>query len=447
MDLITEINIDGMIGPTHHFGGLGVGNIASHANQHRTSNPREAALEGLRKMEAIASSGVPQFVLPPPIRPNWYMLEAFGFRGSRADILRRCGDQFPSLLSAAFSSAFMWTANAATCAPACDSRDNQLHVLPANLCSNIHRSCEADERRNQLSQLLRDVPNVSVHPQLPPSLALRDEGAANHMRLCGSTDRKARDLAVHLFVYGPDTHGDSSQPTRRFPSRQTQLTSRLTAIALDLPPENCVFIEQSTKAIDAGVFHNDVIATSNENLLLYHEDAFHNSDSTIDTIKKLYLSTTGEPLIAIRVSNTELELHEAVTGYLFNSQLITQRNGRMKLIAPKHCEASQKIRNLIDSWIQNHEVPIDDVIYMPLNQSMSNGGGPACLRLRMDLSAQQLSMLPTPYRITPKRIEELSECVVAWYPESVTMNDLLEPAFAEHAEQATIALLSLFSGA
>lgn len=396
-------------------------------------------------METIASFGVDQYVLPPPERPNWQLLDHFGFRGSRPDILRRCMEQWPTLLSAAHSSAFMWTANAATCAAASDTQDGHLHILPANLSSNIHRSCEAEERREQLNQLFKHVPDVSILPPLPSSYPIRDEGAANHMRLCGSSLRNARHLAIHIFVYGQDNSPTNHTANRRFISRQTQIASQLTANALALPLDHCIFVEQSTTAIDGGVFHNDVIATSHENVLIYHEDAFCQSDAFIEQTERKYASVTGQPLVAIRVSNAELDLKEAVACYLFNSQLITKLDGRMQLIAPVDCQSSPSIQKLIHRWCNDTENPIDDVLYIPLNQSMANGGGPACLRLRVDVNKQQRTLLPQEYAINPVRAQKIRDCIQQWYPDCVAMNDLGRIDFAEHAQRAASAMHLLFS--
>lgn len=213
-----EINIDGMIGPTHHFGGLGVGNIASLASRNQVSSPREAALEGLAKMELVAGMGIPQFYLPPPERPNWCWLESLGFTGDRRDVLRKCFDESPSLLSAAYSSAFMWTANAATVAPSSDTMDSRLHVVPANLCSNLHRGQEAAERRDQLRNMFGSINDAQIHEPLPSVIALRDEGAANHMRHCSRDGKKA----IHVFVHGPSEHGPSGPPSTGHPLNRIQ---------------------------------------------------------------------------------------------------------------------------------------------------------------------------------------------------------------------------------
>ena len=439
---LLEINIDGMIGPTHHFGGLGVGNLASLSSQNEVSNPREAALEGIAKMELLAGLGIDQFYLPPLERPNWRWLESIGFAGERGDVLRRCLDEAPSLLSAAYSSAFMWTANAATVAPSCDTVDGKLHIGPANLCSNLHRGQEATERRDQLRTMFGPIPNAQVHEPLPSVVSLRDEGAANHMRLCDLSGQKA----VHVFVHGPGESRDPN-PVRRtkFLSRQTELASRRIASCLQLRKEDCLFVEQTECAIDAGVFHNDVIAMSHGNLLIYHEHAFAGSANTVELIREKFFAKTGQSLIALCVSESELTLHEAVRTYLFNSQLVsleTQKQ-RMELICPSQCEASKPVQALLKKWIKDDSIPIESVRFLSLDQSMRNGGGPACLRLRVTLSREQIKSLGTRFLVTDPRIADLISIVKREYPDSLCLGDLASLEFAEHARKTAQAIESI----
>lgn len=419
-----EINIDGMIGPTHHFGGLGVGNLASLSSQNSEANPRAAALEGLAKMELVAGLGVGQFYLPPPERPNWLWLESLGFDGDRRDALRRCLEEAPNVLSAAYSSAFMWTANAATVASSSDAQDGHLHFLPANLCCNLHRQQEAAERRDQLRAMFSNIKTACVSEPLPSVFSLRDEGAANHMRLCGADGQKA----IHVFVYGPN-----ELHRMRFTPRQSEFAARRVASCMRLDEKDCVFVQQTERAIDAGVFHNDVIATSNQNILIYHEYAFENSDHVVETIREKFSERVGEHLEPICVSDSELPLAEAVRTYLFNSQLLAVGSNEMELLCPAQCMNSPRVLSLVHDWVSDTENPIQRVQYLPLDQSMKNGGGPACLRLRVMLSAEELSMLDVRFQASRHRIDLLRGIVIGCYPESLTLGDLQRLEFAEHA--------------
>jgi succinylarginine dihydrolase len=439
-----EINLDGLIGPTHHFGGLGVENKASEQSQFQSSNPRGAALEGLNKMELVAGLGVPQFYLPPPSRPAWDWLATLGFRGTPRDILKRCYEEAPRLLSAAFSSSFMWTANAATFAASCDSDSGDAVFKVANLSANLHRSIEATEREAQLRLMFRNVPRVRIEEPLFGSSPLRDEGAANVMRLC------ARDgsQGVYVFVYGEDESAKQSIVRRRKP-RQTRLACELVARSLGLQTSDIVMACQTVEAIDAGVFHNDVIATSHESLLLYHESAFQESERVIQAIQERYAQRTGQELkpreirnptrergelISFCVRNSELTLTEAVDSYLFNSQIVTDREGQWRMIAPDQCRRSSSVQNVLRR-LQATVPQLAGIEYVSLDQSMANGGGPACLRLRASLTADQLHSMETAMRIDAESIDRLAGLIKSRYPEKLNLGDLAEYDFARECEE------------
>jgi succinylarginine dihydrolase len=421
-----EVNLDGLVGPTHHFGGLGVGNLASHAHRGQVSNPQEAALQGLAKMSLVHSLGIPQFFLPPLRRPNLNWLSQVGWSGTPDEQLRQSWAHDPEMLSAAYSSAFMWMANAATVSPRFDSRDHRTHLTVANLSSNLHRSQEASERYIMLREMFAPVSDVEVHAPLPSSTALRDEGAANHMRLWAATDRPG----VEIFVYGSDNPTSRSQ----FPSRQSLRSVQAIARLHQLDPEYTFFIEQHPEAIAAGVFHNDVIATSHQHLLLHHERAFINAEPELERIEQAFKKRTGAPLLRIVVGEDQLALNEAIKSYLFNSQIVTPAGSDgMTILCPKQCEEIPAANRLITSWLHDANNPIQDVRYVPLEQSMAGGGGPACLRLRVELSESQIASIPEGFRLTPERIDWLESWFRKYYPRQLTGQDLADPEMAKHA--------------
>lgn len=424
-----EIQIDGVIGPTHHFGGLGVGNVASQQSQWRTSRPRCAALEGLTKMETVASLGTPQFFLPPLVRPDWQFLEQHGYQGDRGDVLKRCGDENPRMLAAAYSSSFMWTANAATTAPGIDARDGRSHAVIANLCASLHRAMEARGRWHQFKAWTAGVEGIEIHEPLEAESALRDEGAANHMRLCDSTGNLP---GLHLFVHEPIADSEHKSAPK-FHSRQGLRASERVADLLQLPFASRMFLEQTQSAIDAGVFHNDVIATSHRNLLLCHEDAFVDQCNVLNQVSHAFARCTGETLHVIEVSRNELSIEEAVRTYLFNSQIVTGSDARLHLICPSQCSESLATRSLIEAWIRDPINPIFDVAYVRLNESMANGGGPACLRLRWTLPASVLDGPMSVWRWTPERSEKMRAWIDRYYVDQLQFSDFQNLEFAEQA--------------
>ena len=447
-----EINIDGMIGPSHHFGGLGVENKASESNRAQTSSPRNAALQGLDKMELVASHGSPQFYLPPPSRPAWGWLESLGYVGNKKQILADCYRDHPTVLSSAYSSAFMWTANAASVACGSDTQTGSCVIKVANLNANLHRSIEAAERFSQLRYMFAGVDRVRVLNGLFSSRPLCDEGAANIMRFCGSNGGSG----IYALVYGEEFGSavdrglalyQDDQPTgkhaKRRQPRQTRLASELMAKALGLRSADYFLLQQTNEAIDAGVFHNDVIATSHENLLLYHESAFVKSEEAIARVRGRFLEKTGSTLHVMRVESSELSLDQAVDSYLFNSQICTDSRGGWRMFVPDNCGESPAVECVLERV--RREVPrLSSIDYCPLGESMKNGGGPACLRLRVSLTPNQINSLPRAMRITSCTLPSLRKLVETEYPEKVEPSDFENPDFAAHCERISIQIADLW---
>ncbi|WP_153558661.1 N-succinylarginine dihydrolase [Roseimaritima sediminicola] len=428
---IQEINFDGLVGPTHHFGGLGVGNLASRQHGGHVARPQAAALTGLRKMQRVAACGAPQFVLPPQSRPDLDFLRAIGFSGPTQSLLAEAAEQAPRLLAAAWSASAMWTANAATVTAAPDSRDGRLHLSVANLTSSTHRSLEPGQTHRRLSQIFSPT-SAAVHGPLPSTWGLRDEGAANHMRLFDDSGTRG----VELFVWGADREtNDPTLSTSPHPARQTLEASR--AIARRHRSHNAIFLRQDPRAIAAGAFHNDVVATSCRNVLLAHERALADLDA-LDAVAETYRRVCGQTLHVELVREEALPLAEAVACYLFNSQLIVDaaRPGdAMTLVCPSQVADSPAATAVAERWLDGPG-PIENVVYVDLQESMSNGGGPACLRLRVPMDAAQSASLPQALRLDDSLAERLEEVIERTYPEEITAEDLAREELVEHCQEA-----------
>lgn len=432
-----EFNIDGLIGPTHHFGGLGIGNIASESNRSRLSHPRRAALEGLSKMRKLHELGIPQFFLPPPKRPNGAWLRSIGFDQSNPDDWKRCFDCFPTVFSSALSSSFMWMANAACVSAGVDSSDGKNRVVVANLAASLHRGQEREERFAQLASMFRHSGETEVVRGLPGLTPLRDEGAANIMRLWNAQ----RDQGIYVFVFGERERNtievnQSTSPVRQpaiHPSRQTSLASRLVSNLLRIPSSRSLFVQQHPEAIDAGAFHNDVIATSHENFLLVHSRAFQDQPRELERISDTFRQQNGDSLRILEVDETELTLEQAVATYLFNSQIVTQRDGSWAMLCPVECQQSESAQRVLRR-IQQVESRIRDIEFVSLRESMANGGGPACLRLRAYATKRELATLPARYRIDDQSLAFLGRFIESEYPESVRLSDFLDNDLRQHCE-------------
>ena len=416
-----EVNFDGLVGPTHNYAGLSVGNVASTKNGGAVANPREAALQGLDKMLALAERGYAQGVLPPLMRPNLSLLRAAGFRGTDAVVLQRAAVEEPALLSAAYSASAMWTANAATVSPSPDTADARVHLTVANLNAKLHRSHEHMGTAAVLRRIFADPRHFVVHDALPRCGALGDEGAANHTRFA----RSYGEPGVEFFVYGRSEFDSRYPSPRRFPGRQTLEASRAVTRLHDLQRGRMVFAQQSTDAIDAGVFHNDVIAVGNLDVLLHHEKAFQDEAATLASLRTA-CAEAGFALRTVRVASADVTLEEAVQSYLFNSQLLQRPDGGMLLVVPQECVENPRVDGYLRRHVRDGDV-IREVISFDLRQSMRNGGGPACLRLRVVLSDAQRSALAGRVLMDAVLHAELGAWVRRHYRDRLSAADLADP--------------------
>jgi succinylarginine dihydrolase len=433
-----EVNFDGLVGPTHHYAGLGVGNLASQRHRHEASNPRAAACEGLAKMRLLHGLGVPQAVIPPQERPLMPALRSLGFQGDDATVLATALREAPDLLASCASTSSMWAANAANVSPAADTADGRVHLTPANLVSQFHRSLEPPATTAVLRALFRDSGRCVVHDPLPSAVGLADEGAANQMRLGHSHGHPG----IEIFVYGRD--GDAHASVRRFPGRQSLAASEAVARRHGLDSSRVLFLRQSTAALDAGVFHNDVIAMANENVLIVHEQAYENGTEAIAVIRSCFASAFGDEPVIIEVPAAEVPLEVAVDTYLFNSQLVTLPGGGMALVCPIECHEHPLTRRWLDRLVDSDN-PVVAVHPVNVRQSMKNGGGPACLRLRVVLEPEALAAMHQAVLVTPALLDALESCVQRHYRERLALEDLADPSLLAESRKAVAELTHLLS--
>ncbi len=404
---LTEINFDGIVGPSHNYAGLSLGNLAATANAGAVSYPRAAALQGLEKMRANRALGLEQgFLLPLP-RPKQTFLAALGGPGD------------PALVGAAWSASSMWTANAATVSPAPDTADGRCHLTAANLATMPHRSLEWPDTARQLRVAFADPRHFTHHEAVPACFG--DEGAANHMRMAASHDAPG----IEIFVFG--------RSGGAFPARQHDQASRAVARLHALNPDRALFAEQNPAAIAAGAFHNDVVAVANERVLFVHEHAFADPEALYAQIR----ARLPEAEIVI-VPAAAVSLAEAVKSYLFNAQLVTLPGGAgMALIVPQEAWETPNVRRWLDAMLTGNG-SIRQVIPVDVRQSMANGGGPACLRLRV--VADPATVDPR-FLLSERSADTIAAAIARHWPEQIDPGDLGNPALAGEVVAARAALL------
>ncbi|SAL49027.1 N-succinylarginine dihydrolase [Caballeronia humi] len=424
-----EANFDGLVGPTHNYAGLSFGNVASRNNEKSVANPKAAAKQGLRKMKQLADLGFHQGVLPPLERPSLKLLRELGFTGSDTSVIERAAREAPELLAAASSASAMWTANAATVSPSADTSDERVHFTPANLASKLHRAIEHGETRRSLCAIFADEARFRIHHALPGTPALGDEGAANHTRFCSEYGARG----VEFFVYGRSEYGQGPQP-QRYPARQTLEASRAVARLHGLGERSTVFAQQLPDVIDAGVFHNDVIAVGNRETLFCHQRAFLDQPKVYDELRSK-LDAQGAKFTAIEVPEDEVSVADAVSSYLFNSQLLTGADGRQVLVVPQECRENARVAKYLDS-LATRSTPIDEVLVFDLRESMKNGGGPACLRLRVVLNDAERAAVNAGVWMNDTLFARLDAWIDTHYRDQLAPADLADPQLLDQSRTA-----------
>jgi len=428
-----EVNIDGLVGPTHNYSGLSFGNIASELSRNQPSNPKAAALQGLKKMKRLHDLGVKQALLPPQERPHLPTLRFLGFIGSDEEVLRQAYKQSPELFFACSSASSMWMANAATISPSADGIDGRVQFLPANLSSKFHRSIEHSMTARLFKHIFANPLHFVHHPILPSGNTFTDEGAANHTRFC----HPKGGPGIQLFVYGKEQLSTHKQKLpAHYPARQTLEASQTVARLHHLSERRAIFAQQSPEAIDAGVFHNDVISVGHHNLFLYHEKAFVDTARVVEEISQKMLSECHIKPIFIQVSSERIPLETAVETYLFNSQIVTLPNGAWHLLAPQEAHDHPSVSQFISEVIEDNSNPIQSVDYIDLRESMHNGGGPACLRLRVVLNETELTAARSSIFLTDELYDQLTQWVNKHYRDILLPEDLVDPQFYHNNQRA-----------
>lgn len=431
---VVEVNFDCLVGPTHHFGGLSLGNLASTGNKDRRSNPKKAALQGLKKMKFLHDLGFVQGIFPPHPRPYMAGFKNLGFLGLDHEVLLKAAQKVPEVLSSLCSSSAMWAANAATISPSADTMDGRLHITPANLTTMLHRSIEHEYTTKIFKHIFADKQHFLVHDAVLAHDAFSDEGAANHNRLTKAHGKKG----LEIFVYGKHSVS-SNAPTKIFPARQSRLANDAIIRRHRLEESFVLNVAQNPLAIDSGAFHNDVVCVVNENVMLCHALAFADQALVMAQIRERYADIFREHPIIIEIKDADLSLKEAVASYLFNSQLLSKPDGTMMLFAPMDCWKIPSAHKVIESLIAGDN-PINQIEYFDVSESMANGGGPACLRLRVVLSEQELAVMKRSVLMSEQNFFELERIIEEFYVDDFSIDLLFQERFLQQCHEALAAI-------
>ena len=407
-----EINFDGLIGPTHNYAGLSQGNLASQKHLNKTSNPKAAALQGLDKMRLIMDQGIPQGFFLPHERPHLKTLRALGFSGTDEDIINRATKQNPLLLKNVYSASSMWAANAATFSPSIDSYDQNIHITPANLNTMFHRSIEHEFTKTQLELMFGGV--AIVHDPIENISGYGDEGAANHLRV----SEQHLKSGFQIFVYG----SSAFEVHQGMITRQAEEISKAVSIMHQLDPDRVLFLKQNEQAINAGSFHNDIVSLANEEVFIFHQEAFADRVELERILHHLKDHVKG--FHPIEILSEDISLDDLVSSYLLNSQLITVKNNEMMMLLPEEVQNHSNCMR----WLEEikSSSPIKHIEFVDIRQSMMNGGGPACLRFKITVNNNEFNQINEKFLLTPKKLMDLRALVTKHYRDKLNPADLVD---------------------
>jgi succinylarginine dihydrolase len=228
-----------------------------------------------------------------------------------------------------------------------------------------------------------------------------------------------------VFVYG--LSGGA------YPARQHVEASQAIARLHRLDPDRMMFAQQSEEAIAAGAFHNDVVAVANERVLFAHEQAFADKGGLLAA-----LDARVPGFEYVEVAAADVPLADAIRSYLFNAQLVTTPDGQPTLIVPGEARETPSVWR----WIERHVAgngPIRRVEVVDVRQSMANGGGPACLRLRVVADPDTVDPR---FIVDEPKLDSIAEVIRSHWPEQIHHSELQQPALLAEIEAARTALLS-----
>ena len=414
-----EINFDGLIGPTHNYAGLSQGNLASQKHLNQTSNPQAAALQGLDKMRLIMDQGIPQGFFLPHERPQLMTLRALGFSGTDEEVINQATKQNPALLKNVYSASSMWAANAATFSPSIDSYDQNIHITPANLNSMFHRSIEHEFTKTQLELMFGGI--AQVHKPIKNISGYGDEGAANHLRVCAPHLMPG----FQIFVYG----SSAFESHLGIIARHAEEISQAVSTQHQLDPERVLFLKQNEQAINSGSFHNDIVSLANEEVFIFHQEAFADRVELGRVLHHLKEHVKG--FHPIEILSEDISLDDLVSSYLLNSQLITVDNNEMMMLLPEEVHNHPNCMR----WLEEikSSSPIKHLEFVDIRQSMMNGGGPACLRFKAVVNNDEFDKLNEKFLLSPTKLMDLRALVSKHYRDKLYPEDLLDIKFMQES--------------
>jgi succinylarginine dihydrolase len=174
-----------------------------------------------------------------------------------------------------------------------------------------------------------------------------------------------------------------------------------------------------------------VIAVGYGSTLLCHEHAWLRQDAVLADLQ----ARVGESFTPIVVHASEVSVDDAVGSYLFNSQLLPRTDGALVLVAPAECRENARVAAYLDTLLGGGG-PIVELVAFDLKQSMRNGGGPACLRLAVELTAAERAAIEPRVFLDDALAGELDAWIRRNYRDRLAPDDLADPALLDETRRA-----------
>ena len=221
-----------------------------------------------------------------------------------------------------------------------------------------------------------------------------------------------------IFVFGStafDAHHDII-------ARQAEEISQAVSTQHQLDPDRVLFLKQNEQAINSGSFHNDIVSLANEEVFIFHQEAFADRVELERVLHHMKDHVKG--FHPIEILSEDISLDDLVSSYLLNSQLITVKNNEMMMLLPEEVQNHPNCMRWLDEIKSSS--PVKHIEFVDIRQSMMNGGGPACLRFKTVVNNDEFDKINKKFLLSPKKLMDLRALVSKHYRDQLNPEDLLD---------------------
>jgi succinylarginine dihydrolase len=173
-----------------------------------------------------------------------------------------------------------------------------------------------------------------------------------------------------------------------------------------------------------------VLAVGTGSFFMLHELAFVHARNLVTELERRGVNV-------VLATDVEFPVADAVASYAFNSELVELPDGGLALVAPIEAREIASARAFLE------QVPVRERHFVDVNASMKNGGGPACLRLRVPLTEAERSALGGRVLLDAALLDELEAWVKRHYRDRLGRDDLADPALLDETRTALDELTGL----